>query len=326
MSTPLPRALKQLFPDTELDLVLTPGTAAVYEHNPFVDRVHLFDKTSLLKKTGSFISLVGALRKRNYDLAVSLHVSATSSWLMLLSGAGQRLGFPRQRFTTLSIDLPKGIPVVKRGLLLLQALTDGQFDYQTEMFVAPETQTRVSDFLMSQELDPARLIAVAPGSIWATKRWPEERYAGLVRGLSQAGWTCVLLGSGADKPLCERIIQAAGVRAVNSAGSFDIPGSAELIRHCRLLITNDSAPLHMANAVKTDVLAIFGPTVERFGCFPFRARDQVVEVALDCRPCGKHGHQSCPRGHFRCMREIGCERVLQAALPMLAEPAAGEGA
>jgi len=80
--------------------------------------------------------------------------------------------------------------------------------------------------------------------------------------------------------------------------------SAALIATVDLMLTNDSAPLHIANAVQTDVFAIFGPTVRRFGCYPFREHDKMLEVDLYCRPCSKHGGRRCPEKHFRCMRDI----------------------
>lgn len=315
LSTNLPRAIKEIYPGAELDLVLIPSTRVIFAHDPHVNRIWIFDKRKPLKKIISFFHLVHNLRQRRYDLAISLHVSLTSSLIMLLSGAKERLGYPRQRFTTLSIDLPKGVPVVKRGLMLLKALSDKEFDHQTELYIPDETKTQVEDFIRENSLETAKLVGLAPGSVRATKRWLPQYYSQVLKELE--GYQTVLVGGIEDEQLCERIISDAGTQTVNAAGKFDILGSAWLIRNCRLLISNDSAPLHLANAVRTPVLAIFGPTVKRFGFFPFRACDRVLEIDLDCRPCGKHGHRRCPRGHFKCMTQISPERVLQNALEML---------
>jgi len=78
-----------------------------------------------------------------------------------------------------------------------------------------------------------------------------------------------------------------------------------------LVVCNDSAPLHMANAVKTDVFAFFGPTVQKFGCYPYRNGDKMLEVELDCRPCGKHGGNQCPLNHHRCMLDVKPEAVYE---------------
>ncbi|TDF73179.1 lipopolysaccharide heptosyltransferase II [Candidatus Syntrophosphaera thermopropionivorans] len=317
MSTPIPRALKQLYPEAKVDIILIPETRIIYQDNPYVDNIYLFDKRNLLKRIPSFIKLVHTLRKNNYDLAISVHISFSSSLLMLFSGAKIRLGYPRQKFKNLTIDLPKGVPVVKRGLLLLKALSDQEFDYQTELFIRPEIQKKVQEYIHSNKLTPEKMIAIAPGSVWPTKRWLPDYYAEIVKALTVEGYQCVMIGSGEESQLCQEIIEKAGVQAFNSAGNFNILGSAELISNCRLIITNDSAPMHLANAVKTPVLAIFGPTVQRFGCFPYREGDRVVQVDLKCRPCGKHGHKRCPEGHFRCMKDITPEMVLQYAKEML---------
>ncbi|MGC9361329.1 MAG: lipopolysaccharide heptosyltransferase II [Candidatus Syntrophosphaera sp.] len=317
LSTNLPRAIKRIYPEAELDLVLIPSTRAIFAHDLHVNRIWVFDKGRFPRKVISFFQLVKNLRRRRYGLAISLHVSLTSSLIMLLSGAKERLGYPRQRHTTMSVDLPKGIPVVKRGLLLLKALSDEEFDHQTELFVPPGTQARVENFLAANSLKPEKLVALAPGSVRATKRWLPQYYAQVLKDLEGKGYKTVLVGGKQDKQLCERIIRDAKTRTVNAAGKFDILGSAWLIRNCRLLISNDSAPLHLANAVRTPVLAIFGPTVKRFGFFPFRGCDRVLQIDLDCRPCGKHGHRRCPRGHFKCMALISPEQVVNTALEML---------
>jgi len=317
MSTPIPRALKQLYPNARLDIILIPETRIIYQDNPYVDNIYLFDKRNPIKRIPSFLRLVHTLRKNHYDLAVSVHISFSSSLLMLLSGAKIRLGYPRQKFKNLTIDLPKGVPVVKRGLLLIKALSDREFDYQTELFINPEIQKKVQEYINNNELKPEKMIAIAPGSVWATKRWLPEYYAEVVKAVTEEGYQCVMIGSAEERKLCEEIIKASGVQAYNSAGNFNILGSAELIRNCRLIITNDSAPLHLANAVKTPVLAIFGPTVERFGCFPYREEDRVLQVDLECRPCGKHGGKKCPEGHFRCMKDITVDMVLKNAKEML---------
>lgn len=317
LSTPVVRGIKELYPDAELDLVLIPETEVVYRHNPHIRQIYLFDKRDPVKRWPSFLKLVHLLRERRYDLAISLHVSFASSLLLRFSGAKERLGNPRQKFTTKTIDLPKGVPIVKRGLLLLKALSDREFDHQTELFIPAEVQSQVDALIKQNSLDPARLVGIAPGSVWATKRWLPRHYSQVLSGLVIQGFQPVLIGGKDDAELCARIIADSQVEAVNAAGQLSLLGSACLIKNCRLLISNDSAPLHLANAVQTPVLAIFGPTVKRFGFFPYREGDRVLEIELDCRPCGKHGHQRCPRGHFGCMTRITPESVLQNALEML---------
>jgi heptosyltransferase II len=150
-------------------------------------------------------------------------------------------------------------------------------------------------------------VALAPGSIWGTKRWPG--YAGLA-GLLQG--PVVIVGGPEDRALAERV--AAGRPSAHvAAGELSLRASAALLSMARVLVTNDSAPLHLASAVGARVVAIFGPTVPAFGFGPRGESDRIVEhPAMPCRPCSSHGPQVCPLGHHRCMRDLEVGRVLEA--------------
>lgn len=156
--------------------------------------------------------------------------------------------------------------------------------------------------------DPRPLIALAPGSVWGTKRWPY--YAELARAL-QPTHRSVIVGSREDAPLAASIAQATGGDAIDATGRLTLLGSAELIGRCRVIVTNDSAPLHLASAMNTPTVAVFGPTVPAFGFGPLADRSAIAEhSALDCRPCHPHGPMVCPLGHWRCMRDLSLASVL----------------
>jgi heptosyltransferase-2 len=89
--------------------------------------------------------------------------------------------------------------------------------------------------------------------------------------------------------------------------------TAALLQLCHLLLSNDSGLMHMATALRVPVVAIFGPTVQEFGFYPFKASAQVVSTALACRPCSTKGSTRCPRGHHQCMQQVTVAQVLAAA-------------
>jgi heptosyltransferase-2 len=123
----------------------------------------------------------------------------------------------------------------------------------------------------------------------------------------------VVVGGPGDEALADAVVAAASGRAFTAAGGLSLRASAALIARASVLVTNDSAPLHLATAVGTPVVALFGPTVPTFGFGPRGARDRVVEhAALPCRPCSAHGPATCPLGHHRCMRELSVESVVAA--------------
>jgi heptosyltransferase-2 len=151
---------------------------------------------------------------------------------------------------------------------------------------------------------------MAPGSVWGTKRWTQEGYAQLAARISSDGLRVVLAGSPAERPLCEAVRELAGARMPVLAGRTSLPELAALLHGADALVGNDSGPAHIATAVGTPVVAVFGPTVPAFGYTPFGRAVRIVELPdLDCRPCHHHGPQTCPLEHFRCMREIGPETV-----------------
>ena len=165
------------------------------------------------------------------------------------------------------------------------------------------------------------MVAIAPGSIWNTKRWPKEHFVELSRLLAHAGHRIALIGGKPDAPLCEEIMKSLGqVAAINAAGALTLLQSAELIRQSRVLVSNDSAPMHLAVAVGTPVVAIFGATVPEFGFAPLGKHDRVMETrGLPCRPCSIHGGDNCPIRTFDCMWQISPQAVFETIGRVLAD-------
>jgi len=304
--TPLIRATKELFSKAIVDVLVIPETAPVLANNPHIRCILTFDKRR--NKAFAFVNTLREIRKNHYDLAIAPHSSLTTAYLMRLGGIPRRLGFDRwraSRHLTLRVPHLEGVHKARRVLHLLSVFTDRQFDMQTEVF-PDDSMVRRAAGIKAELPRPGRpVIAVFPGSIWFTKRWPEEHFAELLRGLDAAGFNLIVGGSPSERGLCEKVIEASGVSARDIAGDTGPLESAAVIEQCDLVICNDSAPLHLANAVKTDVFAIGGPTdMRKMGYFPFRDNDVVFELDLECRPCGSHGGRRCPKGHHRCMRDL----------------------
>jgi heptosyltransferase-2 len=152
------------------------------------------------------------------------------------------------------------------------------------------------------------LVALAPGSVWGTKRWPF--YPELAVKLVNR-YNIVVVGGPDDKQIGDMIVaQIPKGRAANAAGSLTVLGSAAMISIAIALVSNDSAPQHIASAMNTPTTTIYGPTVPELGFGP------VADVSLvagnhniDCRPCQHHGPPKCPLGHWRCMRELSSEHI-----------------
>lgn len=311
MSTPIFRALKEIYPNAEIDALVIPSSAVILKHNPFVNQIITFDKKSgFFGKIISFFKTVSTLRKRKYDLAISIQYSITSSLLMLLSGISRRIGSHRMKLITDIVQIPKGLHNRQRVLTLLKPLSNSSFSEETEIFLSEAELSRAEAIVKAVSSETNIKIAIAPGSVRQTKKWLPEYFAELTSLLADAGFDVFFIGSKDEKELCESIIKSSGARrAFNYAGELNLLESAALISMSNLLVCNDSSPLHLANAVKTDVFAFFGPTVRRFGCYPYRPYDKMLEVELECRPCDKHGGEQCPLVHHNCMKSIKPEYV-----------------
>ena len=186
-----------------------------------------------------------------------------------------------------------------------------------QLFPSEADRSLVDGFLSSNR--SRDLMAVAPGSVWPTKRWPLDRYASLIGLLLHQGYSVVLIGGEYDLSLCEEVTRLFHSSQIfNGCGRFNAIQSAELLRQCRLLVTNDSAPMHLAAAMGTPCVAIFGPTVPEFGFAPSGNRHVVVQREdLWCRPCTPHGGDRCPIGTHECVTGISVEDVRNAAFNAL---------
>ena len=317
MTTPTVKAIKQVFPDAQIDVLTIPQTAIVFKYNPNVNSTLVFDKKKVLRKLINFWMIIRQLRKANYDLAFSIQGSMTSSLLLYLGNIPNRIGFARlkQKLLTEPVLHKRGLHIRKRYLYLLKPFVnnfeENSFDTQTEIFWSENESRKAGEIYSSIYEKDSLLLGIAPGSVWQTKKWPKDYFISVLKMLAKEKIKILFFGGKEEQPLCQEIIDKSQADALNFAGSFSVLESAALIKKIDLMITNDSAPLHIANAVQTDVIAIFGPTVKRFGCYPYRENDTLLEVDLYCRPCGKHGGHNCPEKHFQCMKEIYPDMVYQ---------------
>jgi heptosyltransferase-2 len=324
LATPLLESLKASDVDSRIVLLTIPSNSVLFENNPFVDEVIPYDKRGTERGVLSFIGKVRALRARGFDTAVIPHPSLRSALLALLGGIRTRIGFSHRWCSFLytdRVDAGGSDHEVARNLLLAEAAGGGGDVSGPTLYPRERHQETVRRLLRRSGIPPgAPYIAVAPGSVWPTKRWPLEKFRGLVARLT-GSCSVVLVGGEEDRGLCGEILEtetgSPRMPVTSAAGELDLLESAALIAGARLLVSGDSAPVHLAAAVGTAVVAIFGPTVPAFGFAPWGVPHLIVEKDLPCRPCSDHGPERCPLGHFRCMRDISEEEVMRAVVELL---------
>jgi heptosyltransferase II len=306
LTTPLLTALAERH--GPVDVVTTPGAAPLLEGHPAVREVIRYDKNGRDSGLGGVRRLGAALRARRYARAYLPHRSWRSAALALLARVPERTGFADSpaaiTYTTRVARMRTGHEVER---LLALAGPRGSEAPPVSLALDAEDEAAADRWLTDRGV-PAAFIAVAPGSIWGTKRW--LYYPALAASVEGA---MVVVGGREDAALADQIVAAAPGRAWSAAGALSLRGSAALIRRARALVTNDSAPLHLATAVGTPVVAIFGPTVTEQGFGPRDDRSLALgHAGLRCRPCSAHGPAVCPLGHHRCMRELPVETVVEA--------------
>lgn len=310
LTTPL---VAQLAARGTVDVVTTPAAAGVLANNPGIRRVVVYDKRGAHAGVRGLRSIAHDVHASSPDaIAYLAQGSVRSAALAFVAGYRRRVGFDtsagrwlytkrvayrrEQHHAERLWRLGAGDDAVADAAALQPRLYPGNAERETV------------DALIGQAGGTGEpLLALSPGSVWATKRWPY--FVDLARRLTNIG-RLVVVGGGGDQSLARAIVDATRGAAIDATGRLSLLGSAELLRRCALLVTNDSAPQHLASAMGTPTVTIFGPTVPAFGFGPLAPRSIVAEHRnLECRPCHAHGPMQCPLGHWRCMRDLGVDVV-----------------
>ncbi|HYT05086.1 MAG TPA: lipopolysaccharide heptosyltransferase II [Gemmatimonadales bacterium] len=318
LTTPLLEALAAKH--GPVDVVTTPAAAPLLETHAAVHRVIPYDKRGRERGLAGLLRLARALKAERYDVAYLPHRSLRTAALAWLARVPTRVGFDDgwPLFYTQVRRRPREGHESDRLLALADVAPQRA---RPSLHVSIADRAGTEGFLRAHAIHEP-LVALAPGSIWGSKRWPY--YKELAERLAERT-AIVVVGGPEDAALGEEIVRAVeggGVgrggkgersRAVNACGRLTLRQSVDIIRRATVLVTNDSAPLHFAQAMGTPTVAIFGSTVPAFGFGPRGPRDAIVELTgLPCRPCSAHGPPSCPLGHHRCMKSLTVADVLHA--------------
>jgi heptosyltransferase II len=326
LTLPLIQAAQKAFTGAKIDIVVTPRSHELFAGHPLVREAISFDKRGADRGLRGLLRVAKLLRSRSYDLALIPHRSLRSAALALLAGVPMRIGFDTSAgrlLLTKSVAYRHDRHEIDRNLSLLNAIDVEMPQRESpRLYPSEGDQKKVDRLLIELEVGASgSMVAIAPGTVWNTKRWLKERFSSLAVNLDEAGLEVVLLGGHEDESLCAEIRTLSGsLHVYNTAGMLSLLQSAELIRRCKLLVCNDSAPMHLAAAVGTPVVAVFGATIPGFGFGPSGPLDVVVETqGLKCRPCSIHGGEKCPIKTFDCMKDISYDRVFQNAMSVLSK-------
>lgn len=317
MALPTLDDLSRAFPRATLGVVARSSVADLYRAVPAAHEVLVYRRSDGLERASRYVDLVGRLRAFGADLAFILPRSFGSAWTALLSDAPRRVGYRASGRSLLLTDPVERDPKLLRAHRvhyyrhLVTALGVEPGTSPPRIVVSDENRSRANELLKPLlERDPARVIGLIPGAQYGTaKQWPEERFAALaVRALRERNAGVVLLGGSGDRDVCDRIRHDADPdRVLDLSGKTTILELAAVLERCRFAVSNDTGAMHVAAAVATPVIAVFGST-DPVTTSPFGAFHTVLREPVECSPCLL---RTCPIDH-RCMRRIEVDHVFAA--------------
>jgi heptosyltransferase-2 len=309
---PLMKALRHLYPQAKVTLLCRQGVGDFFVKTKIVHACIEVNKGRNMSLHRAYLKT----KRLKPDLVISPHRSfRTAQWVWRL-GAPMSIGFlDIWSFFAFKkhVKRPDEKHDVLRQLSLLKGLgarPDKLPPHVMSLSVDVPDNPKFSRF--------KEFVALSPGSQWETKRWTKEGFIEVARQMINLGHKVVLVGAPNEKPLCAEIAKQLP-DCVDLCGQTTVYELAQLLKAVNLLVCNDSGAMHVATAVGTPVVGVFGPTVPSQGYSPWSKQAKVVEAKIGCRPCGAHGHNQCPIGTHDCMKKVRAERVMMVAQELIHE-------
>jgi heptosyltransferase-1 len=345
--------LRARYPRARIDWLITPENAEVVRYHPALSNVVLFARRDFSKRGRrwraflSFFDLLKQIRRAKYELVIDMHGQVRSAFFALISGARVRIGFDRpiKRGLTVSAEHDlKNIPshgwrgareaswiaythripiptldvhAIDRYLWVAPLLGLDDNPPDLAIHLSPQATDRVNRLLEEHGVPESKpLVVLVPGTIWETKHWTIEGFAGVARQFLQDGFAVALAGTRRDQQRCRQIAAAA-------AGTCDLSGKttpadlAALIRRAEVAVTNDSGSMHVAVSLGKPMVSVFGPT-NPVHIGPYERPESVVRVDLPCSPCNYRRLSQCPFDHA-CMKQVTSEMVVERVRKILSD-------
>ena len=343
--------LRARYPRARIDWLITPENAEVVRHHPALSNVLLFARRDFSKRghrwraSRSFLDLLKQIRSAKYDLVIDMHGQVRSAFFTLISGARVRIGFDRPIRRTLSISAEhdlKNVPshgwrgaregswiaythripiptldvhAIDRYLWVGELLGFDDNPPDLTLHLSPETVRSLEQLLNEKGVEASQpLVVLVPGTIWETKHWTIEGFAGVARHFLREGFAVALAGTKRDQVRCRQI-------AAEAPGACDLSGKttpadlAALIRRAEVAVTNDSGSMHVAASLGKPMVSVFGPT-NPVHIGPYERPESVVRVDLPCSPCNYRRLSQCPFDHA-CMKQVTSAMVVDRVQKIL---------
>ena len=312
LTTPVVRCLKQQRPDAIVHYLTKAAFRAVVSDNPYIDKLHYLEDD--LNK------VIAELKKEKFDYVIDLHNNIRTMRVKKALGVESytfnKLNFKKWLLVNLKIDLMPDASIVERYMETVKELgirNDGQ---GLDHFIPAHAVLKNNDIPMSHW---AGYVGCVIGGSYNTKKFPIEKWREFCE---QVPYPVILLGGPEDRDDGQLIAEFNPVKVYNACGKFNLNESAYLVKKARLIVTNDTGLMHFAAAFKQKIISLWGNTSPEMGMFPYYGYNNVKKIIspnsiimenknLYCHPCSKIGYNKCPKGHFKCMRELSVNELLK---------------
>ena len=323
LTTAAARALKKLRPDVKQVFITTPVGKMALKNTKLFDEVISYNKKGKSIELKSVITQIAEMNFPSVEtIILQPHKSIRSSIL------ASKLGFQKITYEE-TIGHRNAVALLPRVSFLHEA-------ERIKLLLEPLGISREAskpfkpylDYIKSERItslleSDSEYIAIAPGSVWATKKWQIEGYLDLARKiLAETSFKIVIVGSKAEQDDASYILKGLfddeRRKVVNLVGMTSLEDLRAVYPKIKALISNDSSPIHYASAFNVPTVSVFGATKPAMGFGPLAEKSRVVEISgLECRPCSDHGPKVCPLRHFSCMKKIASDEVFTAVLSVL---------
>jgi heptosyltransferase II len=319
LTTPVLESLKKRFPQSQIYFLTKTRYRDLLVNDPRLSGLIEFDPQGRHKGLGGFKRMLDELKPYQFDLLIDLHANLRSFFIRHLSNSKIKIKykkrwFPRWLMIHLKFFKTKPRQTVDSYLDVLKKIKVEDRDRTPVLFLGQDDIEFKEKFLLDSRIKKDDIvIGIHPGARWETKRWDVLKFGQVGQALIQKlGCKIILFGDSVEDKILKDI--AGNLPASNGIEAMGLPLGklASLIQRCDVLITNDSGPMHIAEALQVPVVAIFGPTHPQLGFAPIGQHNIVLSANVECSPCSLHGEGKCHKKMRLCMDLITADMVVEA--------------
>lgn len=311
LTTPVVRCLKKQVANAEIHYLIKPQFKQVLESNPYIDKFHTLQD--------DWDKMIYELKEEKFDYIIDLHHNLRTlkvkNALKVPAYSFNKLNIEKFIFVKLKWNVMPKVHIIDRYMDTVKPFGVKNDGAGMDYFIPKEDEVPMNDIPASHQLG---FIAIVIGASFYTKKLPVYKLQELCEKIDHP---IILLGAQDEFDEGEAIKSAAPGKVYNACGKFRLHESADLVRKSKLVIAHDTGLMHIAAALKKPVIAIWGSTTPSFGMVPYYGKNYLMRNAspyndvqvhkLWCRPCTKIGRNKCPQGHFKCMKNISIEEILE---------------